>query len=188
MSFWLTASLVRNARTEKPLGARPSSEGPEPRTKRGAGSGIRSHSIPGAIRTQSVRPEVGPCVPLSRGRPLASFGVLVRRSGPPKRNLLTLYSSTKFRLQLSPPNSTRIGRQTVGLYLASSGTFFLRNANSPGPADSVFSFGPGGGVALPVVGDWDATRTEIDKPHLTSFRSGHQPLPGCRVRERGPPH
>jgi hypothetical protein len=44
---------------------------------------------------------------------------------------------------------------TPGLYDPVTGNFFLRNSNSPGPADIVFSFGPGAGAAIPVVGDWD---------------------------------
>ena len=42
---------------------------------------------------------------------------------------------------------------TAGVYVAATGTFFLRNSNSSGPADLVYTFGPIG--AMPVVGDWD---------------------------------
>jgi hypothetical protein len=50
------------------------------------------------------------------------------------------------------------GIDTIGFYDSSggdvgSGYFFLRNSNTPGPADLVFSFGVG--AAAPVVGDWD---------------------------------
>jgi hypothetical protein len=44
-------------------------------------------------------------------------------------------------------------RDTVGVYVPATGAWFLRNANAPGPADLVFSYGPTNGT--PVVGDWD---------------------------------
>ncbi len=46
------------------------------------------------------------------------------------------------------------GSDTVGIYAAGTGSFFLKNANGPGGADVVFSFGAGGSV-LPLVGDWN---------------------------------
>jgi extracellular elastinolytic metalloproteinase len=42
---------------------------------------------------------------------------------------------------------------TPGLYDMATGTFFLRNSNTPGPADLTFAFGAPG--AIPIVGDWD---------------------------------
>jgi hypothetical protein len=44
------------------------------------------------------------------------------------------------------------GTDTVGLYAPATGAWFLRNANSSGPADVVFTYGPAG--ATPVVGHW----------------------------------
>src|SRR4029453_675462 len=46
------------------------------------------------------------------------------------------------------------GTDTAALYEPASGAFFIRNSTTPGEADSVFTFGPGGDF-LPVVGDWD---------------------------------
>jgi hypothetical protein len=43
---------------------------------------------------------------------------------------------------------------SVGLYVPSTGTFFLRNGNTNGPADYAFSYGPTSGV-LPVRGNWN---------------------------------
>ena len=45
------------------------------------------------------------------------------------------------------------GSDSPGLYAPETGTFFLRNKCTAGPADHMFSFGAPG--ALPVVGDWD---------------------------------
>jgi len=42
---------------------------------------------------------------------------------------------------------------TVGFYVRSTGTFFLKDTNAPGNADYMFPFAAPGG--LPVVGDWD---------------------------------
>ena len=36
-----------------------------------------------------------------------------------------------------------------------TGTFFLRNFNQPGPADVVFSYGPVGMSIFPIKGDWN---------------------------------
>jgi hypothetical protein len=51
---------------------------------------------------------------------------------------------------------TGMGSDTVGLYDQAAGNFYLRNANSPGPAHLTFRFGPSAGSWLPVVGDWDS--------------------------------
>jgi hypothetical protein len=47
------------------------------------------------------------------------------------------------------------GSDTVGVYLGSTGSWFLRNSNSPGGADVVFGFGPSGLGWAPLSGDWD---------------------------------
>jgi hypothetical protein len=44
---------------------------------------------------------------------------------------------------------------TVGVYHAGSGTYFLRNANAPGPADVAFGFGPVGLGWRALAGNWD---------------------------------
>jgi hypothetical protein len=46
------------------------------------------------------------------------------------------------------------GTTTVGLYSPGTGTFFLKDTNSAGPADMTFNYGPGGLGWTPLVGDW----------------------------------
>ncbi len=43
---------------------------------------------------------------------------------------------------------------TPGVYAPSSGAWFLRDANSPGPADLTFGYGSGGAL-VPITGDWN---------------------------------
>jgi hypothetical protein len=57
---------------------------------------------------------------------------------------------SKFEGSLVPP-----GSDTAGVYVASSGAWFLRNSNTPGPADAVFGYGPAGAGLVPLDGDWD---------------------------------
>jgi hypothetical protein len=45
----------------------------------------------------------------------------------------------------------------VGIYRPSEATYYLRNSNSPGEADTAVSVGQKGD--LPIVGDWDANGT-----------------------------
>jgi trimeric autotransporter adhesin len=47
------------------------------------------------------------------------------------------------------------GTDTAGIYDPATGAWFLRNTNSPGSADLVFLFGPGGAGLVPLAGDWD---------------------------------
>jgi len=47
------------------------------------------------------------------------------------------------------------GVDTIGLYNQSTGTWYLRNSNSPGPADITFRYGPAPCTWLPLAGDWD---------------------------------
>jgi hypothetical protein len=49
------------------------------------------------------------------------------------------------------------GGDTIGAYLPTNQTFYLRNSNSPGFADLSIQYGPSG--ATPVVGDWDGNGT-----------------------------
>lgn len=48
---------------------------------------------------------------------------------------------------------------TPGIYVPSGGAFFLRTSNSPGPAVTVFTFGPSSAGFIPVAGDWDGNGT-----------------------------
>ncbi len=61
---------------------------------------------------------------------------------------------------------------TPGLYDTATGSFFLRNSNTPGAADFAFQYGPGGAGAIPVVGDWNgdgATSIGIYVPSTGAF-------------------
>jgi hypothetical protein len=49
---------------------------------------------------------------------------------------------------------------TVGLYVPSTGGFYLRNSNTTGGSDTSFSYGPGGQGWIPLVGDWDGNGTD----------------------------
>lgn len=54
--------------------------------------------------------------------------------------------------QLNSVTQTPI--DTIGLYDPTTGTFYLRNSNSSGPADITFQFGPANAGYIPFVGDW----------------------------------
>jgi hypothetical protein len=51
-----------------------------------------------------------------------------------------------------------------GVYVPSTGAWFLRYTNTPGPADLMFTFGPPGAASVPIVGDWDGDG--VDSPGL----------------------
>jgi urease beta subunit len=48
-----------------------------------------------------------------------------------------------------------LDNDTVGLYDPTTGTFYLRNSNSPGNADWAFNYGPAGLGWQPIAGDWN---------------------------------
>jgi len=47
------------------------------------------------------------------------------------------------------------GGDTVGIYVTASSAFFLRNSNTPGAADVVFTFGAPSATWVPLDGDWN---------------------------------
>jgi hypothetical protein len=51
-----------------------------------------------------------------------------------------------------------VGADTIGVYLPSNQTFYLRNSNTPGFADTTVQYGPPG--AMPLIGDWGGTGTD----------------------------
>jgi hypothetical protein len=59
---------------------------------------------------------------------------------------------------------------TAGVYLPGTGTWFLRDSNSPGAADRAFSYGPNGLAWTPLAGDWDGDGD--DTPGLYDAASG----------------
>jgi hypothetical protein len=70
------------------------------------------------------------------------------------------------------------GVDSPGLYDPATGSFFLRNSCTPGPADLSFTFGPPG--ALPVVGDWSGEGRDSIGVYLPG--EGH-----CVLRARPEP-
>jgi|GEM_PF-6589947 len=52
------------------------------------------------------------------------------------------------------------GTDTIGVYQNSIGNFFLKNSITPGPADEIAQYGPGGTDFLPMVGDWNGDGTD----------------------------
>jgi hypothetical protein len=45
------------------------------------------------------------------------------------------------------------GIDTIGVYVPSTGVWFLKNTNAPGSADLTFVYGPPN--VIPVTGNWD---------------------------------
>ena len=62
------------------------------------------------------------------------------------------------------------GADGPGLYIPGSGAFFLRNSNSNGPADLVFTFGAGGAGLVALNGDWNGDG--LDTPGLYDPATG----------------
>jgi hypothetical protein len=63
-------------------------------------------------------------------------------------------SSCSFNVELRRPNDT------IGVYVPSTSTLFLRNDNSPGGAEYAYGYGAPGYGLIPVFGDWDNNGTE----------------------------
>ena len=53
-----------------------------------------------------------------------------------------------------------LGTDTAGIYVPTTGSWFLRNANSPGAADLVFGYGPAGLGWIALRGDWDGNGSD----------------------------
>jgi hypothetical protein len=84
------------------------------------------------------------------------------------------------------------GDDSVGVYVPASGVFFLRNSNTPGPADVAFGFGPPGGAMVPIVGDWDGVGPDtvgLYDPATGTFflRNSNSPGPAELVFAFGAP-
>lgn len=52
------------------------------------------------------------------------------------------------------------GTNTIGIYHAATGTFYLRNSNSAGATHAQVQYGPSGSSFKPVVGDWNGDLTD----------------------------
>jgi len=79
---------------------------------------------------------------------------------------------------------TKIGAgpgDTAGIYLPSSGAWFLRTSNTSGSAQTVFSYGPGGLGWIPLAGDWDGNGTAtagLFDPTSSTFYLKNTDAPG----------
>lgn len=73
-----------------------------------------------------------------------------------KNALIALLVITALLLMITPAiaNQEPYG---IGLYSQASGTFYIKNDSTPGPADSTFRYGPWANDWLPVAGDWDGS-------------------------------
>src|SRR5262249_27730178 len=67
-------------------------------------------------------------------------------------------------------NTALPGVVSAGLYVPSSGTWFLRNSNSGGAADLSFFYGPSASTFKPLAGDWNGDR--VDTPGLYDPATG----------------
>jgi len=67
--------------------------------------------------------------------------------------IMKMYVATISQLVGTAPAG--LGLESAGVYSQATGTFFLRNSNSPGGADAAFQFGAGGGGFVPLSGDWN---------------------------------
>lgn len=64
-------------------------------------------------------------------------------------------STCQFTVNVGP-----IGSDTVGVYVPTSGSWFLRNMNSSGAANVVFGYGPANLGWIALRGDWDGNGTD----------------------------
>ena len=70
----------------------------------------------------------------------------------------------------------------LGLYGQATGTFYLRNTNSPGAAHLTFRFGPPAASWTPLAGDWDADGDDtigLYCPSSSTFYPRDANLPGA---------
>ncbi|HQR37153.1 MAG TPA: glycoside hydrolase family 44 protein [Blastocatellia bacterium] len=71
------------------------------------------------------------------------------------------FSGTTINTTVPPQSITMLvmpaagAKDSAGIYVPASGSWFLHNANAPGPADVVFSYGSGGSGLVPLTGDWN---------------------------------
>lgn len=68
---------------------------------------------------------------------------------------------------------------TVGVFRPATGTFYLRNSNSGGPADIAAAFGSTGDIAL--AGDWDGNGVDtidVYRPSTSTFYLRNSNSPG----------
>ena len=77
----------------------------------------------------------------------------ISRDGALWSDLTTSYADTNVCLKAF--TTVTDNSSSIGAFNPSTGTFYLKNANSAGPADVTFRYGPAGSGWKPVTGDWD---------------------------------
>src|SRR5262249_20413549 len=90
------------------------------------------------------------------GTGVVDYSVQQNNTGLPRTGTMTIAGLTFTVHQAG--SKTKL--TTPGLYVPSSGRFFLRNSNTSGVADITFDYGPGGLGWLPLVGDWNGDGTD----------------------------
>jgi hypothetical protein len=118
----------------------------------------------GRPATGIFRPEVREAHPNYPEASEAGFQMSFNTSGlgaGPHSLTVAVYDTAGNRTLLG---GTASGGDTAGVYVPSTGYWFLRNSNSPGAADLAFSFGPRNAGWTPLVGDWDGDG--VDTPGL----------------------
>lgn len=109
--------------------------------------------------------------------------------GPGTHSLtVAVYDTAGNRTLLGGPAA---GAETPGIYVPASGAYFLRNSNSPGAADLVFTYGPAASTLVPIAGDWDGDGFEtigLYAPSTGAFflRNSNTPGPADLVFTFGP--
>jgi hypothetical protein len=74
------------------------------------------------------------------------------------------------------------GTTTIGLYNPANSTFYLRDSNTAGPANSTFNFGPAGAGWIPLAGDWNGdgvTTVGLYNPSTGTFYLDNTNAPGA---------
>ncbi len=93
--------------------------------------------------------------------------------------IMKMYVATISQLVGTAPAG--LGLESAGVYSQATGTFFLRNSNSPGSADTAFQFGAGGGGFVPLSGDWNGDGVDtigIYDPATSTFFLRNANSPG----------
>ncbi len=78
---------------------------------------------------------------------------MAERELPGRSNYLVGSDASRWHTDVPTYERLRYDGVDAVLYGAATGAFFLRNSNTPGLADTVFTFGAGG--ATPLAGNWD---------------------------------
>ena len=173
--FSQDATLPQNVGTNSPIhsflktAAAYTSHGPtttvveQPRSCLGGGQNLQGWTYAGATLTQTLSVTSAPGrvtnILCANDRSSSVWIFEVGTTCASDTNRMSTYIQPRS----NQPNSDLIaypgtgdGSDTIGVYTSNGGGWFLRNENSPGNADTVFTFGPGGAGILPLSGDWNA--------------------------------